>query len=92
MVNRRINICGHKYKPVGLGTVRRVRTTNSNSYVNFRSLNHKFKKLLNNSWSKKCEFSKSSLCFVSIHIKKVTNVIINFIVYIIQSTFLFRGC
>jgi hypothetical protein len=27
--------------------------SNSNSYVNFSSLNHRFKKLLNGNWSKK---------------------------------------
>jgi hypothetical protein len=35
--------------------------SNSNSYVNFSSLNHRFKELLNNFESKKCEFSNSSL-------------------------------
>jgi hypothetical protein len=35
--------------------------SNSNSYVNFSSLNYRFKKLLNGFWSKKCEFSNSSL-------------------------------
>jgi hypothetical protein len=33
----------------------------SNSHINFSSLNHRFKKLLNSSENKKYEFSNSSL-------------------------------